>query len=55
MNDMMSTCMSSMMAGGKMGMMEYGMEHMFLLDRAEQLGTSTQQVNKAQDHSRGMP
>jgi hypothetical protein len=46
MGDMMGAGMSGMMAGGKMGMMEQKMEHMFFLDRAEQLGLSAEQVNK---------
>jgi Spy/CpxP family protein refolding chaperone len=46
MGDMMGAGMSGMMAGGKMGMMGHGMEHMFFLDRSEQLGLSAEQVNK---------
>jgi Spy/CpxP family protein refolding chaperone len=49
MGDMMGAGMSGMMAGGKMGkmgMMGHGMEHLFFLDHAEQLGLSAEQVNK---------
>ena len=38
--------MHSMMHGGQMGMMEQGMRHMFYLDRADELGLSSEQVNK---------
>lgn len=38
--------MHSMMHGGQMGMMAQGMGQMFYLDRAEELGLSSEQVNK---------
>lgn len=43
---MMDTGMAGMMGTGNMGMMEKRMEHMFFLDRAEELGLSADQVSK---------
>lgn len=43
--DMMGRGMSGMMDGGQMGMMGQRMEHMFYLDRAAELGLSTDQVS----------
>jgi len=44
--DMMGAGMGKMMGAGKMGMMEQRMAHMFYLDRAAELGLSTDQVGK---------
>lgn len=38
--------MHSMMHGGQMGMMAQGKKHMFFLDRVEELGLSSEQVNQ---------
>lgn len=38
--------MHGMMQGGQMGMMGQRMEHMFFLDRADELGLSTDQVSR---------
>lgn len=46
MGDMMGEGMTGMMRAGKMGMMEQRMEHMFFLDRADDLGLSAEQVSK---------
>lgn len=46
MGDMMSAGMANMMGAGKMGRMEQRMAHLFFLDRAEELGLSTEQVGK---------
>ncbi len=46
MGDMMGAGMSGMMGNGKKGMMEQRMAHMFYLDRAAELGLSTDQVGK---------
>lgn len=46
MDKRMGAGMSHMMGGGKMGMMEQRMAHMFFLDRVEDLGLSTEQVSK---------
>jgi len=46
MGDMMGSGMGRMMGAGKMGMMEQRMAHMFYLDRADELGLSTDQVSK---------
>ena len=35
-----------MMHGGQMGMMEHGKKHMFYLDRADELGLTSEQVDK---------
>jgi len=46
MGNMMGQGMGNMMGSGNMGMMEKRMEHMFFLDRAEELGLSAEQVSK---------
>ena len=46
MSDMMSAGMANMMDDGKMRMMEHRMAHIFFLDRADELGLSTDQVSK---------
>ena len=46
MGGMMGAGMAHMMGDGKMAMMEQRMEHMFFLDRAAELGLSTEQVSK---------
>lgn len=46
MGDMMGAGMSGMMHDGQMGMMKQRMGHMFLLDRVEELGLSSEQVSK---------
>ncbi len=46
MGDMMDSGMGHMMGAGKMGMMGHRMAQMFYLDRADELGLSTDQVGK---------
>jgi len=46
MGNMMGQDMGDMMGSGDMGMMGKRMEHMFFLDRAEELGLSADQVSK---------
>ena len=46
MGDMMGSGMFGMMGDGQMSMMEQGMMPMFYLARADELGLSTEQVNK---------